>query len=513
VTVRALAAILITAAAPGCSSVSRGACASNAADEPALLATPDPGPAGDFRAYARAAAARLHGFHDDGSGLFTHASWWVSATAVTSLLDYEARTGDASYRSDVESAFAKHARGRFLNDFYDDAGWWALAWLGAFDITGDARYRAAAVVIFSEMQRAWDDTCGGGIWWNKAHAQKNAIANELFIAIAARLAKHAATAEEASAELAWATRTWAWLQASGLVGPSSIVRDGLDASCADDGHPPHTYTQGVLIGALLDLATASGDPTLVDRARSLADATLATFVDARGVLHERCEPSCGADNVRFKGIFMRNLGALADVAADPRYRAFLATNADWLWNAARDRRSGMGLVWSGPFDGSDPGRQASALDALTAAIPSTTAAPNLALGARATASGACRRGEEASAGADGRVDTKWCAPIVNGAATLDLDLGEQRRIGRIIIRHAGAGGEPRARDTRAFALAVGDDGARYRTIVSVTNNGLPVTIHRFVPTTARFVRLAITDAQCSGSDRAARIAELEVYER
>jgi predicted alpha-1,6-mannanase (GH76 family) len=385
---------------------------------------------------------------------------------VTSLLDYQMRTSDRAYLPDIENTFSKNAASRFLNDFYDDDGWWALAWIRAFEVTHDARYLAAASTIFVEMQKAWDDTCGGGIWWNKAHEQKNAIANELFMAIALRLRMHATNAPDARAYLAWATRTWTWLTASGIVDSSSIVRDGLDSSCADDGHPPHTYTQGVLVGALLDLATATGDASLADRARSIADATLTAFVDGHGVLRERCEPSCGADNVRFKGIFMRNLGALADVVDAPRYRAFLAVNADWIWNAARENDA-VGLVWSGPYDRSDAGRQSSALDALNAAVPSADAAPNLARGVRATG-GACRRGEEPSAAVDGRVRTKWCAPL---------------------------------------------NGIDYKAVVSVVNNGLPVTIHRFVSTSARFVRLAITDPQCEAGPRAARIDELEVYAR
>jgi len=87
---------------------------------------------------------------------------------------------------------------------YDDEAWWALAWLRAYDLTvalgkSDDRYLAMAVVIFNDMTKGWDEVCDGGIYWSKDHTDdkdppngpngpyKNAIANELFLALAAGL--------------------------------------------------------------------------------------------------------------------------------------------------------------------------------------------------------------------------------------------------------------------------------------------------------------------------------------
>lgn len=55
----------------------------------------------------------------------------------------------------------------FINDYYDDEGWWALAWIAVYDHTQDQKYLDAAVSIFEDMHAAFNTTPLGGIWWDK----------------------------------------------------------------------------------------------------------------------------------------------------------------------------------------------------------------------------------------------------------------------------------------------------------------------------------------------------------
>jgi predicted alpha-1,6-mannanase (GH76 family) len=485
-------------------------------DAPAPDAGPpaDLGPGGDFRSYADAAAAALQSFYDPTTGLFPTTGWWNSANALTALVDYSARTGSSSYVGDVTVTFDKNGAQSFLNNFYDDEGWWALAWIAAYDLTHDGRYLSMAETIFADMAGGWDTTCNGGIWWSKDRTYKNAIANELFFQVAIRL--HARTADDAGpgGYLDWATREWKWFDASGMINGSSLVNDGLDASCKNNGQTTWTYNQGVVIGALVDLSHQTSDATLLARAQAIGDASIAKLVDAQGVLHEACEPSCGGDGPQFKGIFMRHLAELAAASGAPRYEAFLAKNADWIWNAARGGSGNqLGLTWSGPFDSADASRQSSALDALDAAIPYTDPQPNRALFKTATASGSCGAGQAAAQAFDGTVTTKWCAGATNGGYWLSVDLGQATEVSRFVARHAGAGGESQAWNTRDFALSASTDGTTWSPLVAVTGNTLPVTIHRAAATQARYVKLDITAPQTDPSTVAARVDELEVYAR
>ena len=323
----------------------------------------------------------LQSWYAPTSGLYATTGWWNSANAITVLVDYSRVSGSTQYLPVLQNTFdrAQAAHAGFLNEFYDDEGWWALAWIDAYDLTREERYRAMAESIFADMAGGWDTTtCGGGIWWSKERKYKNAIANELFLSVAAQLATRAGDAAQRAAYLTWARREWAWFQQSGMINGDHLVNDGLDSSdpahCVNNRRPTFTYNQGVILGGLLALSRAGGgDPALVATARQIGAAAIQQLTDAQGVLHERGEPRSGADGVQFKGIFVRNLAALNGEVHDPQYVSFIARNAESIWQHARGDGDQFGQVWSGPFNGASAGIQASALDALVAAVPSARA--------------------------------------------------------------------------------------------------------------------------------------------
>ena len=109
------------------------------------------------------------------------------------------------------------------------------------------------------------------------------------------------------------------------------------------------------------------------RAQSIASAAISQLTDKDGILHESCEPRCGNDGVQFKGIFVRNLATLNAAAPEPRFRRFLQTNAERIWQVG-DPDHRFGVVWSGPSEAKNAATQISALDALVAAAEATGAA-------------------------------------------------------------------------------------------------------------------------------------------
>jgi predicted alpha-1,6-mannanase (GH76 family) len=330
----------------------------------------------DYQARAAAAVRALQRWYVRRTGLWKSTGWWNAANALTAVIDYAKHTGDRGHAPVVATTF-RHARRKhpdFVNMFFDDNGWWGLAWVAAYDLTGEGRYLDTARTIFAHNTGGWDDTCGGGLWWNTERTYKNAITNELFITLAAQL--HQRTPGDRH-YLSWALRDWDWLTARALIGPDGLVNDGLRADCANNGGTAWTYNQGVILGGLAALHDITGDQGYLRHGEFIADVALGRLTGAGGILIEPCEltaAGCDGDGTQFKGIFARYLHEFYLRSDRPAYREFLLANADSVWDKARNSDDQFGLRWGGPFDQADASRQSSALAVLTAAAALTRAA-------------------------------------------------------------------------------------------------------------------------------------------
>jgi predicted alpha-1,6-mannanase (GH76 family) len=340
---------------------------------PEALWTPaaaaDPKPASNFLSDTAAGLKELQTWYNPQTGLWRTTNWWNAANAVTVLVRYSRLSRSSEFRHAISNTFKRNSGKGFLNQYYDDEGWWALAWIDAYRWSHDARYLDAAESIFANMAGGWDNTCGGGIWWRKDRHYKNAIANELFLSVAANLANVSQDPKRRAIYTEWAEREWQWFSASGMINSQNLVNDGLDSACHNNHRNTWSYNQGVIVGGLAALSKQNGDPKLLERAQIIAVAAISHLTDRAGILHDSCEPKCGADGVQFKGIFARNLGILNAAAPDPRFRDFLQANAESIWRN-QDSEHRFGVVWNGSSGEKNAAAQVSALDALLAAAES-----------------------------------------------------------------------------------------------------------------------------------------------
>jgi predicted alpha-1,6-mannanase (GH76 family) len=330
----------------------------------------------NYLRYSTSAVQTLQTWYTPSTGLYQSTGWWNSANAITVLAEYSRLSKSKQYTSVFANTFiaAQKTSPAFLNNFYDDEGWWALAWIDAYDLTRNRLYLSMAESIFTDMAASWDDICGGGIWWSKEKKYKNAIANELFLSAAAHLVNRTSGAARKK-YLNWANEEWQWFRASGMINSKNLINDGLGKSpgqitgvgCTNNGRTTWSYNQGVILGGLAELSVTNRDPSLVQAAQEIATAATTLLVDDKGVLHDPCEPRCGADGVQFKGIFVRNLALLNHTQPRAAYKSFVDRNADAVWNAARGPNFQLGEVWSGPFFTGNAGSQSSALDAIVSA--------------------------------------------------------------------------------------------------------------------------------------------------
>jgi predicted alpha-1,6-mannanase (GH76 family) len=359
----------------------------------------------DYKSEAEAALNALQKWYNTTTGIYDTTGWWNSANCITVLGNLAA--ADPSTKSTATSVFAntlvaaqnyniqmskvveanymtKSYYGSstlygvnaavilnpagFLNGYYDDEGWWALGWIQAYDVTNDTQYLTTAVDIFENMKNGSTTPCSNGtsgIWWDKAETYVNAIANGLYLSVAAHLANRMSNKQY---YLDIALNQWTWFQKSGMINSQNLINDGLK-NCSNNGGTIWSYNQGVILGALVELNQASPNPAYITKATTIAKAAIANLSDSSDVLHDPCEPNCGGDGNQFKGIFMRNLQKLQSASPDSGFLKSIGANAASIWGYDRNSANEFSVVWSGPFVApANASTQSSAMDALVAAV-------------------------------------------------------------------------------------------------------------------------------------------------
>ena len=363
-----------------------------------------------YTSYTLQAIGALQSWYDPAAGMWDTTGWWNSANCLTVLADFaildpsdankdninsviqttftnaqkttQVAQKTVSDKALTESSYTKLSSrsteatasgyAGFINNYYDDEGWWALALIRSYDVTQNTEYLDMAEHIFDDMKNGTDDTCGGGIWWSKDKTYKNAIANELYLSVGASLANRVPSSKQYY--LGIAQNQWNWFKGSGMINSHNTINDGLtisSGSCTNNGKTVWSYNQGVVLGGLVELNKANGNAALLSEASTIATAAIGAL-SQDGILHESCEPNCGSDGNQFKGIFMRNLMYLQQAAPQSAFSAYMTKNANSIWAADRVASDNtLGLVSSGPATaGGTPtaATQSSAMDALVAAM-------------------------------------------------------------------------------------------------------------------------------------------------
>ncbi|EED16319.1 hypothetical protein TSTA_014150 [Talaromyces stipitatus ATCC 10500] len=214
--------------------------------------------------------------------------------------------------------------------FYDDEGWWGIAWLAVYNLTENPDYLNLAISIYNDIQGGVDMPCGG-LWWDKSKGYIASIANELYIALAAGLANHVSS-DQAQSYLDAATIGWDWFTNIGVVGDDWLVVDGVDTSSCEPTGAKWSYNQI----AAVELAQATGNSSYLDYAGNISNATTAingTFPDANGVIKD-CTGGCDIQSDMFKGSLFRGLRQLQLADPHDNWKNFIETNAQSLWNYA-----------------------------------------------------------------------------------------------------------------------------------------------------------------------------------
>jgi hypothetical protein len=157
-------------------------------------------------------------------------------------------------------------RGAQHRTWYDDEGWWGIAFYDAFRATGDRRYLASADRSLAFLDSGWDPKAGG-IYWDSRRTFK---ASES-LAGATLLAAYLYKETHAPRYLALARKYIAWADRR-LRGS-----DGLYSSRPRGRGVPMPYVEGPMATAFAVLCHSGLGPSYCTRAEQLADRTARRF--------------------------------------------------------------------------------------------------------------------------------------------------------------------------------------------------------------------------------------------
>lgn len=255
--------------------------------------------------------------------------YWWQAHLLDNLVDAQVRDPQPERVTRIARQIRAHRLRNnlsWVNDYYDDMAWLALALERAGRLAGVPK--AGALKKLSEQfLNSWVPEDGGGIPWRKQDQFFNAPANgpaAIFLARYDRLRRAQQMAD-------WIDET--------LIDPDThLVFDGIKGGSLVRAQ--YTYCQGVVLGLEAELAARTDDADHASRVHRLV-AAVAEHMAPDAVI----KGAGGGDGGLFNGILARYLALVvttlpqrtdADVAARDTARSLVLSSAEAAWQNRQD---------------------------------------------------------------------------------------------------------------------------------------------------------------------------------
>jgi hypothetical protein len=279
--------------------------------------------------------------HLDDGNRYPLATIWDATPLFEALDAIEIAAPSPAHRAAVE-AFAKGAerywdaalkpypgfapypddRGQ-VRAWFDDNGWWGLAFLDAYRATGSSSYLREAERAFAFIARAGWNAKGGGLWWNTSHpyiAGEPLAAGSLLGAQLFKLTGKPVYRNEVLKFLDWA-------ELSFTTERHLYKRTDFDPT-------PTPYIEGTLVEAHQVLCEGGVSESCA-RARGLADASGERFSNRLNM------------GPQFDTIYLHWMLAYGTQSGEVRWRALAEEMAGQAQAQARDARGLYSRAWDG----------------------------------------------------------------------------------------------------------------------------------------------------------------------
>ncbi len=252
--------------------------------------------------------------------------YWWQAHLLDCLVDAQVRDPQPERQETITRQIRGHRlrnNGSWVNNYYDDMAWLALALERAGRLAG-VEHPKALKKLSEQFLNAWVPEDGGGIPWRKQDQFFNAPANGPAAIFLARYDDRLRRAQQMSD---WIDET--------LIDPEThLVFDGIKAGSLVRAQ--YTYCQGAVIGLETELAARTEDPDHAKRVHRLV-AAVRDNMAPDGVING----AGGGDGGLFNGILARYLALVVttlpqdgpeDAEARDTARSLVLKSAQSAWD-------------------------------------------------------------------------------------------------------------------------------------------------------------------------------------
>ena len=258
--------------------------------------------------------------------LFRNWNYWWQAHLLDCLVDAQVRDPQPARRIGIERQVRAHRlrnTGRWINDYYDDMAWLAIALERAGRLAGVERPKALAK-LSEQFLNAWVPEDGGGIPWRKQDQFFNAPANGPAGIFLARYDDRLRRAQQMAD----------WIDETLIDPDTGLVFDGIKGGSLVRAQ--YTYCQGVVLGLEVELAARTADTHHALRVHRLV-AAVRDHMAPDGVI----VGAGGGDGGLFGGILARYLALVAvtlpelspeDAEARATAKHLVLTSAQAAWD-------------------------------------------------------------------------------------------------------------------------------------------------------------------------------------
>jgi predicted alpha-1,6-mannanase (GH76 family) len=272
--------------------------------------------------------------------LFGTWHYWWQAHLLDCLVDAQLRDPQPERAKRIARQIRGHRlrnNGSWVNDYYDDMAWLALA-LERSGRLADVGRPKALKKLADQFLNAWVPEDGGGIPWRKQDQFFNAPANGPAGIFLARYEERLRRAQQMAD----------WIDEILIDPQTHLVFDGIKAGALVRAQ--YTYCQGVVLGLETELAARTKDPDHAHRVHRLVSA-VKEHMAVDGVI----KGAGGGDGGLFGGILARYLALVVttlpqtadeDAIARDTARSLVLKSAQSAWDY---RQTVDGLPLFGPF--------------------------------------------------------------------------------------------------------------------------------------------------------------------